>query len=104
MAPGVRHALLMAAEGESLHLFRVRPEASLPAHDHGGVELTCVLEGAFHDGTGAYAAGDAVPMRPGHGHEPVATGGQDCVCLLAVQGRLRFSGLLPRLAQHVLRL
>lgn len=104
VAPGVRHALLVAEDDESLHLFRVRPNASLPAHDHGGPELTCVLEGKFRDSAGEYAAGDAVAMRPGLDHEPVATGTAECVCLLAVQGRLRFRGLLPRLAQHLLRL
>lgn len=104
VAPGVRHARLLAAEGESLHLFRVRPGASLPVHDHAGAELTCVLEGAFEDMTGTYAAGDAVPMRPGLAHEPVAIGDEDCVCLLAISGRLRFATPIPRLLQRFLGL
>lgn len=104
VAPGVRHARLLAADDESLHLFRVRPGANLPNHDHAGAELTCVLEGAFEDTTGIYAAGDAVPMRPGLAHEPVAIGGEDCVCLLAVVGRLRFATPIPRLVQRFLGL
>ena len=102
--PGARHARLLVAEDESLHLFRVRPGASLPAHDHGGDELTCVLEGAFADATGVYAAGDAIAMRPGLAHEPVAIGGADCVCLLAVSGRLRFAMPVPRFLQRFLGL
>ena len=104
VAPGVRHRRLFATAEESLHLFRVRPGASLPSHDHDGEELTSVIAGAFQDATGLYVAGDAVPMRPGVAHEPVAIGDTDCVCLLAVSGHLRFAGLLPRLMQHVLGL
>ena len=104
MAPGVRHRRLLADTGESLHLFRVRPGAGLPVHDHSGDELTCVLEGAFMDVTGTYAAGDAIPMRPGLMHAPAAIGGEDCVCLLAVSGRLRFVTLIPRLMQRFLGL
>ena len=104
VAPGVRHARLLGDEDESLHLFRVRPGASLPSHDHGGAELTCVLEGAFEDTTGVYTYGDAVPMRPGFPHEPVAIGDRDCVCLLAIVGRLRFATPIPRLLQRFLGL
>ena len=104
VAPGVRHARLLHDDGASLHLFRVRPGASLPRHDHGGLELTCVLEGAFEDRTGVYAGGDAVPMHPGSPHEPVAVGDQDCVCLLAVAGKLRFKTPIPRLIQGFLGL
>ena len=104
VAPGVRHARLLADVDESLHLFRVRPGACLPRHDHNGPELTCVLEGAFEDSTGTYTHGDAVPMRPGNAHEPTAVGDQDCVCLLAVVGRLRFVTPIPRLLQRFLGL
>jgi putative transcriptional regulator len=104
VAPGVQHARLLGDADESLHLFRVRPGAKLPSHDHAGAELTCVLEGAFEDTTGLYAHGDAVPMRPGLAHAPVAVGDQDCVCLLAVVGRLRFATPIPRLLQRFLRL
>lgn len=102
VAPGVRHRRLLAAEGESLHLFRVRSGASLPLHDHGGEELTCVLEGAFEDDTGAYAAGDAVALRTGTAHAPVAVGGSDCTCLVAISGRLRFTMSLPRIVRRLL--
>jgi putative transcriptional regulator len=104
VAPGVRHVRLLADRDESLHLFRVRPGGKLPDHDHGGDELTCVLEGAFEDATGVYEAGDAVPMRPGRPHEPRAIGQRDCVCLLAVSGHLRFSTPIARLVQRVLGL
>ncbi len=104
VAPGVRHARLLADRDESLHLFRVRAGACLPCHDHNGPELTCVLEGAFEDSTEIYAQGDAVPMRPGRPHEPTAIGERDCVCLLAVVGRLRFVTPIPRFLQRFLRL
>ena len=104
VAPAVRHARLLGEGCESLHLFRVRPGAALPRHDHGGPELTCVLEGAVQDETGTYEAGDARPKRPGAPHEPVAVGDRDCVCLLATAGRLRFATSIPSLVQKVMGL
>ena len=37
-------------------------------------------------------------------HTPVALAGQDCICLAATDAPLRFRGLLPRLAQPLLRI
>lgn len=104
VAPGVRHRRLLAADGESLHIFRVAPGASLPRHDHGGDELTHVLEGSFQDETGRYQAGDAVAQGPGVEHGCTNSGTVECVCILAVTGHLRFEGLIPRVMQRVLGL
>jgi putative transcriptional regulator len=37
-------------------------------------------------------------------HEPVVDSGQDCVCLVAMQGDLRLNGLLGRIMQPFVRL
>jgi putative transcriptional regulator len=37
-------------------------------------------------------------------HTPVALAGQDCICLAATDAPLRFRGLIPRLAQPLLRI
>jgi putative transcriptional regulator len=99
VAPGVRHALLLreVSPGGTLRLLRVSPGTALPRHDHRGLELTLVLEGAFADEAGRYGPGDLAEVEEGATHQPVALGPLDCVCLLATQGRLRFHGPMARL-------
>jgi putative transcriptional regulator len=104
VAPGIRHARLLHDGHESLHLFRVCLGYSLPVHHHNGPELTCVLEGAYADETGVHSAGDAVSTQAGGPHEVRAVGARDCVCLLAVTGRLRFVTPIPRAMQWFLGL
>ena len=37
-------------------------------------------------------------------HQPVVEAGQDCICLVAMQGELRLNGLLGRIVQPFVRL
>ena len=99
VAPGVRHALLLreGSPGGTLRLLRVSPGTALPRHDHRGLELTLVLEGAFADEAGRYGPGDLAEVEEGATHQPVALGPLGCVCLLATQGRLRFHGPMARM-------
>ncbi|WP_159350609.1 ChrR family anti-sigma-E factor [Roseomonas harenae] len=108
-APGVRIARLLqerwgSNDCETLLLLRVAPGVALPGHGHEGSELTCVLEGAFADETGQYGAGDMAEAEEDVRHRPVAEGRSDCVCLIATRGRLRFPGLIGRLAGAYLRI
>ncbi|WP_424137951.1 ChrR family anti-sigma-E factor [Roseomonas chloroacetimidivorans] len=108
-APGVRVALLLqerwgSNDCETLFFLRVAPGVALPSHGHQGSELTCVLEGAFADGTEQYNAGDMAEAEDDVSHRPVAEGLSDCVCLIATRGRLRFPGLIGRLAGAYLRI
>ncbi len=100
LAPGIRHVMLLregGRDGWTLRLLRVRPGTALPRHGHSGAELTLVLKGAFTDETGRYGPGDLAEVEKHVSHRPVAAGTQDCVCLVATQGRLRFEGLVARL-------
>ena len=83
----------------------------MPGHRHRGLELTCVLSGAYHDGSGKlYTAGDVSEEdddeedNPRHDedHLVVAELSQDCVCVMATTGRLLFSGWMARLLQPVM--
>ena len=47
------------------------PGWSLPRHGHKGLELTCVLSGAFADASGIYAAGDLSEPMIDHDQPPV---------------------------------
>jgi len=83
-------------------LLRVAPGRGLPDHGHEGWEATCVLTGSFSDVSGEYGPGDVAELDGTPSHEPVAGPGEDCVCLIAWEGRLRMHGLLARLMQPFL--
>jgi putative transcriptional regulator len=76
----------------------------MPDHGHGGTELTLVLQGAFLDGADRFGPGDVELADAATEHRPVAEDWDDCICLAASDARLRFKGLLPRLAQPLLRI
>lgn len=77
---------------------------AMPDHGHGGTELTLVLQGAFLDGETRYARGDVEAADGDTHHMPVADLGEDCICLVVTDAPLRFSGLLPRIAQRFLNI
>jgi len=102
IGPGMRLMPLLrrGADNVRLDLIKVAPGVRLPGHGHTGTELTCVLRGAFGDETGEYHAGDFAEGEPGLEHEPMALPvGQDCVCLIATEGRLRAHSWVARLVQ-----
>jgi putative transcriptional regulator len=85
-------------------LLRSGPGTRMLEHAHTGFEMTCVLSGAFsqagaHFGPGDFDLGDETVD-----HEPVVDKGQDCICLVAMQGNLRLKGLLGRIVQPFVRL
>ena len=73
-------------------------------HSHTGVEMTCVLVGAFrHDG-GRFGPGDFDLGDEAIEHEPVVEARGECICLVAMQGRLQLNGFVGRLIQPFVRL
>jgi len=101
---GVRQAILVADRAASVRLLHIPAGQAVPDHGHGGTELTLVLQGAFRDETGLYGPGDVEMADEALEHTPIAEPGQDCICLAATDARLRFKGLVPRLAQPFLRI
>ena len=112
LAPGVRHSTLWQDHRSTLHFISVDPGVTLPAHRHRGLELTCVLSGAFHDNGTRYEMGDISEeddddddddnRRRDQDHLVVADRPEACVCIMATTGRLRFSGWMARLLQPVM--
>lgn len=85
---GIREITLDAVSDETVEasLVRLMPGGGIPDHDHGGEELTLVLEGAFHDGHALYQAGDLCSARPGLRHRPAVQGNAPCICLTVSLG------------------
>lgn len=104
LAPGVRQMAVMrrTTGGGTARLLSIAPGTTLPHHDHGGLELTCVLDGAFQDERALYQTGDLAELEPDTPHQPVAEGDHPCLCLIANLRPTRFSGLIGRLTQPLI--
>jgi putative transcriptional regulator len=100
----VRPIVLPEASDTRVFLLRSGPGTKMLQHTHTGVEMTCVLSGAFrHDG-GHYGPGDFDLGDETVDHLPIVDADADCVCLVAMQGKLRLNGLIGRLIQPFVRL
>lgn len=106
MGPGVAFAPLRVPEDRAakLLLLRIGAGRRMPRHGHGGTELTLVLQGAFEDENDSYTVGDIAEEDRESRHTPVVTGDRTCVCLTAIEGRLRPESLVGRLVQPFLGL
>lgn len=80
-------------------LLQAQPGRTIPSHGHAGLELTCLLSGAFRDGGEDYVTGDIAEPVGDHDTPPVAIGPEPCLCVVAFEG-MRFHGLLG-LAQRL---
>ena len=102
LAMGTKHCILHTEDGASARLLYIPAGQAMPEHGHRGMELTLVLKGAFRDEGDRFARGDIEVADDDTDHTPVAEMGEDCICLIATESRLRFKGLLPRIAQPFL--
>ena len=96
---GVSQLVLKTSKDASVRLLRIPAGTAVPDHGHRGTELTLVLQGAFTDEEDRFGAGDVEVANEDLQHTPVAEEGVDCICLAATDAPLRFSGLVPRIAQ-----
>jgi putative transcriptional regulator len=106
ISPGLHYrAVKVPVDGDTrVFMLKAAPGLKLPAHRHTGTELTCVFSGAFiHEG-GRYAAGDCDDADQEDGHSPVIDEGEECVCLVAMQGQIQFTSMLGRLIQPFIRI
>jgi putative transcriptional regulator len=101
---GVQQAILPTSKEASVRLLRIPGGCAVPDHGHHGTELTLVLQGAYRDDHDRFGPGDIEVATEDTTHTPVAEEGPDCICLAATDARLKFSGLIPRLAQPFFRI
>jgi putative transcriptional regulator len=101
---GVRQAILPSSKDASVRLLYIPAGAAVPDHGHRGTELTQVLQGAFRDEDDRFGPGDIEVATEDTQHRPVAEPGVDCICLAATDAPLRFTTMLPRIAQSFFRI
>lgn len=106
IAPSVHLRRIMLPYPSDTRVFLVKsgPGTKMLEHAHTGFEMTCVLSGAFSHGGAHFGPGDFDLGDETVDHEPVVDSGQDCVCLVAMQGSLRLNGILGRIVQPFVRL
>ncbi|MDJ0950980.1 MAG: ChrR family anti-sigma-E factor [Alphaproteobacteria bacterium] len=95
--------LLDSFPGFQTRLMRIAGGSAVPAHTHGGMELTLVLEGGFSDSTGQYLPGDVAYADDALSHQPVADEGHDCICLAVTDAPLKLTGPIARLFNPFIR-
>jgi putative transcriptional regulator len=100
IAPGVWVAAVDTprAPDNRVYLLSVKPGMPTARHEHSGAEFCTVLQGAYRDELGTFAAGDFAATDIDVNHQPVVQGDEDCICLFATEGRLKPQGLLGRIA------
>jgi putative transcriptional regulator len=106
VAPRVHVRPIKLPEPSETRVFLLKsgPGTKMMPHTHTGLEMTCVLVGAFrHDG-GYFGPGDFDLGDESVEHEPAVEAAGDCICLVALQGRLRLHGLVGRMIQPFVRL
>lgn len=85
----------------NLILLRVGKGRALPEHGHDGTEFTLIVAGSYSDDTGRYGPGDLAEMGADVEHQPVVDSDEDCICLAAIDGSMRFNGFLARMLQPI---
>jgi len=106
IAPGVhlRSILLPQASSTRVFLLKFGAGTKMLQHSHTGLEMTCVLAGAFSHEDGHYGPGDFDLGDETVDHQPVVDPGEECICLVAMQGGFRLNGIIGRLMQPFIRL
>ena len=75
-----------------------------PVHTHQGVELTCVLSGAYETDEGVFGPGDFEEADGEVHHRPRTVSAEPCLCVVALDGQIRLDGWIGRLLQPFVRL
>jgi putative transcriptional regulator len=104
-APSIETAeLVVDAARRSAFLLRVKGGHPVPRHTHRGLELTLVLAGSYCDAANCFVRGDIQVADPTIDHQPLAGAGEDCICLVALEAPIWFTGPVGRLANPFVRL
>lgn len=106
VGPGVYHQFLdvPSETGTRVFLLKSAPGTRLPDHRHLGTEWTCVLKGAFRHDHGRFGAGDFDEADESVEHNPYVEEGEECICLVALNGNVEMTGWLGRLIQPLVRI
>ena len=102
LAPGIRYLDARPDSQARLLLLQVAIGHAVPAHRHGGHELTMVLRGAYEDVLGRFGPGDVADLDSGTEHRPLAVSRQCCIWAAALDAPLQWQDAAgPEMARHL---
>lgn len=106
IGPGIRARDVHAPRDGACRviLLKIGPGRETPRHTHCGVELTCVLSGAYATETERFDVGDLEEADNDVLHQPRVTSDEPCLCVVALDGEIQLDGWLGRLMQPFVRL
>lgn len=106
MGPGVRiRDVHGPRDGDCrVILLEIQPGRTTPRHTHGGVELTCVLTGAYATETERFEIGDLEEADHQTLHQPRVVSDEPCLCVAALDGQILLDGWLGKLLQPFMRM
>ncbi|MEW8505805.1 MAG: cupin domain-containing protein [Candidatus Thiodiazotropha sp.] len=96
--PGIRQHLISGIESGrgSVRPLSIAPGTRISHHTHMGGELALVIKGACEVEIGIFESGDLADLDDSVEHQPVVAGDEPCICLIASDDKLRFSGVFSR--------
>lgn len=100
---GMDYMDVMKCKTSKAQLLRIAPAVKIPDHSHRGLEVTLILDGAFHDETGEYHVGDLIVEDETTTHAPVSCPRQGCVCLTVTTAPIKLTGWMGTLINPFLR-
>ncbi|WP_313002111.1 ChrR family anti-sigma-E factor [Brevundimonas sp.] len=106
LGPGIRARDVHAPRNGDCRviLLKIDPGRETPRHTHCGVELTCVLSGAYATGAERFDVGDLEEADPDTLHQPRVVSDEPCLCVVALDGEIQLDGWLGRLMQPFVKL
>lgn len=106
LGPGVHvRDVLGTRQGDCrVILLKIASGQSAPRHTHGGVELTCVIDGAYATQDGVFSRGDFEEADPSVTHQPKVVSKEPCLCVAALDGQILLPGRLGKLLAPFVRL
>jgi putative transcriptional regulator len=97
-----RRLTLPESPDANVIMLKVAAGQPVPHHGHSGTEYTQVLTGSFTDSLGHYRAGDCIELDEEVSHQPVVDEDGECICVAALEGKLKLSGWIGRLIQPLI--
>ncbi len=106
LGPGIRVRDVHAPrDGDTrVILLKINPGYETPKHTHGGVELTCVINGAYATETERFDVGDLEEANDDVLHQPRVVSEEPCLCVVALDGQIKLDGWMGRLMQPFVKL
>jgi len=103
LAPGLKFSRITSPAKSDMNVFMLRaaPGTSLLEHGHTDDEYLCVLKGSFTDQDGRHQPGDMAIADADIEHKPIVDRDGECICVIALEGKLRLRSLIGRVLQPV---